>query len=288
MPRKTDHGTDGNGAGPALTPVEAHGGWWAKREDAAGYAGPDYPSGSKVRQYARMVAVAPPDAVLLVGCSADSCMGVYVAAAGRLTGLPAVVFTPARADPPPAVTYARALGATVHEVRPGYLSVVRARAREHGKAAGRPVVRWDVAGAVADAAAQTANLPAAVRRVVVPTGSGLTAAGVAAGLGAAGRAGVAVLAVAVSDMATAGGIETAARRAWAGPLPAVRVERAPGPYGRWVYAVLPDGAYLDPYYAAKALPFVRAGDCLWVPGRRPLAACPAEFGELVRAAGGPK
>jgi hypothetical protein len=42
-----------------LTPVEDFGGWWVKREDAAAYAGPEYPSGSKVRQYAAMIGEAP-------------------------------------------------------------------------------------------------------------------------------------------------------------------------------------------------------------------------------------
>jgi hypothetical protein len=32
---------------------------------------------------------------------------------------------------------------------------------------------------------------------------------------------------------------------------------------------LPDSTVLDPYYAAKAMPYVLRGDVLWVSGRRP-------------------
>lgn len=256
-----------------LTRVDDYGGWWAKRDDLANAGDPRTdPAGSKVRQYARMAA-AQPGAPMVVGCSADSAMQIYVAAAAATAGCPGIIYTAARATLTAATEYARRRGADVRFVRPGYLSCIRARAREESKRLGS-VVRWDVTGAVRDAAVQVANLPRAALRIVVATGSGLTAAGVAAGLGEVGWY-CPVTAVAVSPLASVVSMEKAARRVFAGKLPPLTVMRAAGQYGEWVAARLPCGAVLDPYYAAKALAFVRPGDVLWVPGMRPLESIPA-------------
>lgn len=61
-----------------LTRVDRFGDWYAKREDLAGYTGDGAPSGAKVRQYVGMIANSDPSATLMVGCSADSAMQVYV------------------------------------------------------------------------------------------------------------------------------------------------------------------------------------------------------------------
>src|SRR5581483_176268 len=67
------------------------------------------------------------------------------------------------------------------EVRPGYRSVYMRRAKELARSL--DAVRWDPAGAVVDTAQQVANVPLEhLRRIVVPVGSGLVAAGVVAGL----------------------------------------------------------------------------------------------------------
>lgn len=256
-----------------LTPVEDYGGWWVKRDDLACGGFPGMPAGSKVRQYGKMAAAAP-GVPMLVGCSADSAMQIYVAAAAKQAGVPGVVFTAKRKNRTAATTYALDMGATVHEVAPGYLTQCRKAARDEGKRLGK-IVRWDVLGALEDAAKQVRNLPKGVARVVVPTGSGLTAAGVLAGLARAGRS-VPVVAVAVSGMATEDGIQGYARKLFQGSLPSLELVRAAGSYGKWASARLPSGAYLDPYYAAKAVPFLRLGDCLWVPGVRPPEAIPAD------------
>jgi len=233
------------------------------------------PSGSKVRQYARMCKAAP-GAPTLVGCSAYSAQQIYVAAAAKAYGVPGYVYLPARAKETEATGYARAMGAEVNAVRPGYPSVYRAAARGQGAKLGR-YVHWDVAGAVQDAAAQAQNVPAAAKRVVIPTGSGLTAAGVLAGL--AGRPNPPiVVAVAVSKMATRKDILAHARKA-APPgaaLPPLTVVRLKVPYEKWRAAALPDGTPLDPWYAAKVLPYVRPGDCFWPPGLRPVCAMPPD------------
>lgn len=259
-----------------LTPVEKFKWFFAKREDKAYYAGPDYPSGSKVRQYMEM-AKQWPNAPMIVGCSAHSAMQIYVAAAARQTGVRGIVYTAKRKVRTEATEYAARLGTEIVEVRPAYLSVLRSRARERAATLGT-VVRWDPELALLDTMAQVANLPPQVKRVVVPTGSGLTVAGVLAGL-ARQKHKARVLAVAVSDMANRKAILEKARRKAAGgllvaKLPDFELTYAKGGYGDWAAHKLPDGTILDPYYAAKAYPYLEKGDCLWVPGVRPVAAMP--------------
>lgn len=263
-----------------LTRVDYYGGWWAKRDDLACYTGDDYPSGSKVRQYTAMAAVQP-GVPMIVGCSADSAMQIYVAAAAKQAGVPGIVYTAKRKTRTAATEYALAMEAEVVEVAPGYLTQCRARARERARQLGA-CVRWNVGAALEDAAAQTANLPPGVARVVVPTGSGLVAAVVIAGMARRGmRAGV--LIVATSGMASVGAIRAMAAKMTPLPLPPAELVRCPEAYGGWVAARLPGGDYLDPYYAAKALRHARPGDCLWLPGRRPLAAVPGACRKALEA-----
>lgn len=255
----------------ALTPVHDFGGWWAKREDAAGFTTLAAPSGAKVRQYLKMIADAPKEAVLVVGCAADSAMQIYVAHAAKVTGRQGYVVIPSRKDVSAATQYALDNGVIVVEVTPGYPSVYRARARELGKRLGVPVVRWDMEVAAWDTAREVWNIPAEARTVVVPTGSGLTAAAVLGGLALDGREDVKVLAVAVSDLATREKILATCNKHLAVEANPDRLflVRAPGKYASRVKATLPDSTVLDPYYAAKALGYVLPGDVLWVSGRRP-------------------
>lgn len=263
-----------------LTPVVDYGGWCAKREDLAGFTDPAMPSGAKVRQYGRMIAGQDAGLPLVVGCAAASAMQVYVAAAALAHGREAVVVVPRRKVRTPSTVWAAAHGATIVETAPGYMTVVRARARAERDRIGG-AVRWDMTLAATDTAAQVTNLPPC-RRVIVPTGSGLTAAGVIAGMVDTGREGV-VVAVTVSPMADAHGIWAQAAgflgcQREAATAAGVTLEVIP-PAGRYDAphhgAALPEPAAmpLDAYYAAKAFHYVTAGDVFWVPGRRPLEAC---------------
>jgi 1-aminocyclopropane-1-carboxylate deaminase/D-cysteine desulfhydrase-like pyridoxal-dependent ACC family enzyme len=128
---------------------------------------------------------------------------------------------------------------------------------------------------------QCANLPPDVKRVVVPTGSGLTAAGVLAGLALARKRPL-VIAIAVSRLAdeqkimklAAETVGLSTGKLFNHYLPNFCLKYASSKYGQAVEGYLPDGTPLDPYYAAKALPYVQPGDCLWLPGLRPLSAMP--------------
>jgi hypothetical protein len=255
-----------------LTPLHTFGAWHAKREDLAGFSSLERPSGAKVRAYGRMIEALPEGLPLVVGCGASSAIQVYLADAARQYGREAHVAVPARAKRHPSTNWAEAAGARIHEIRPGYPSVVKARAR---LLCPEPYVHWDARLAALDTAEQVANIPPG-STLVVPTGSGLIAAGIVGGLASAGiPAHVRLVAVGgrgkLSDVwalvAAFFGYE-------AGGPPGLSVARIDptGPYNRPVLAELPDGTPLDPYYAAKALPYVGAGDILWVIGRRPAAA----------------
>jgi hypothetical protein len=251
------------------TPCQAFGDWWAKREDAAGFVSVDRPSGSKVRAFGKMIAAAPPGTPLVVGCSADSLMQVYVADAARASGRSAHIIIPRRNVRCDLTAWSADAGATVDEIAPGYPSQYRAAARAWAGSNGG-AVRWNPAISTADTADQVANIPVGARRVVVPCGSGAIAAGVLAGLALAGRQDVTVLAVAVSDLADSERVlALAGQHAGTAILSRLEWVRADGDYADQVQASLPDGTALDPAYAAKALPFVRPGDVLWVSGRRP-------------------
>lgn len=254
-----------------LTPISTFEGWTAKREDGAAFTSPDYPSGSKVRQYAAMAAKFP-KAPMIVGCSAHSAMQIYVAAAAQITGVRGIVYTAARKVRTAATEYAIGLGADVVEVRPAYLSVVRARAKERAQGLGT-VVRWNVGMALQDAFDQCKNIPLKTKRVLVPTGSGLTAAGVLAGM-AWRDPSITVVAIAVSTMDDKADIIAKAKGLTSAKLPRLSLIRAPGAYEDWKAAKLSDGTVLDPYYAAKAYRYIKRGDCLWIPGLRPLSSMP--------------
>lgn len=255
-----------------LTPITDFGPWSAKREDFASYIGPGFPSGSKVRQFLYM-SQSTPGLPMVVGCSADSAMQIYVADAARRRGVAGVVYVPARNVPTEATQWAKALGALVHEVRPGYLTVCRKRARDHARDLGG-AIRWDALFALRDAAYQCTNVPTGTRRVVVPVGSGLICSGVLAGLALYHPNPPKVLGVAVSEMADLDAVVKTARKLTDKPLPDIELIRCPKKYGEWEAAVLPDGTPLDPFYAAKSLPYLTDGDCLWVSGVRPLGAMP--------------
>ena len=266
-----------------ITPIAEYGdGWLAKRDDLACNLGPDYPSGLKVRQYLGMASTQQ-GAPMIVGCSANSAQQIYVAAAAHFTGVQGIVYLPARKKRTAATEYCLRLGCEVVEVRPGYRNYCMLQARKRAISIGR-TVRWINDRAVADAAFQAANIPRHVKRVVVPTGSGLLCGGIVGGMAMNSMADIEVVVVAMSGRKIHDRIlRLAAQVAGDRKLPRVTIEPHPLGYNDPVVGRLPDGTPLDPFYAAKALGYVRSGDLLWVPGVRPVSAmplkCRKEFGQ---------
>ncbi len=270
-----------------ITPVDKMNGYWVKREDLAHWSNLDYPSGSKVRQYMTMAHDSsshmqgedifwPP---CIVGCSANSAMSIYVAAAAKQLRTKGIVYTAARKVRTDGIKYAEEMGAEIVEVKPGYLSLIRARARARAIQLGQ-VVKWSPQAAIEDTMCQCQNIPEGVKRIVIPTGSGLTAAGVMAGVEKY-NLNTTVVIVATSSMAVRGAIcktaDLAARGAGCSGCFTKEVFIPPiSPYNQYEIAELPDGTPLDPFYAAKAWMYVMPGDVFWPPGLRPIRAMPKD------------
>lgn len=252
-----------------LTPIEQFENFYLKREDLAGYKNDNWPAGAKMRQFKTMIEAALPGTPLAVGCSAFSAMQIYVAAAAKEYKRKAFIFVPARKAPSKATQWALAQGAKVVFVRPGYPSIYRKAARDKAAALGG-VIRWNFRLAVLDTAAQTANIPENINRIVVPTGSGLTAAGVILGLQKlpwAKQNKPTVVAVAVSPISSAEKIwKTVETCGGLRNFQPIKLEFI-SPHSKYEKPEYVQN--FDPFYAAKAYSALTPESLLWVSGRRP-------------------
>lgn len=262
-------------AGATITPVQDTGmGWLVKREDLAYSTTPDMPSGAKIRQYTAMINASPPEAVLAIGCRSVSATQVYLGAMHVLTGRPAYVCVAATKTESRSTIWAREHGVNIRSVVAPGPNVYRKRMREWLEELGAPAVKWDRYLAALDTSIQVRNLPEGIKRVVVPSGSGLQAAGVAGGLIRAGRTDVQVIVGAVASQAMTNCVEHWVAEFF-GEQPRYNIAhvKIPGSTNRPAFVDLPDGTPLDPYYSAKVVPIMQPGDVLWAVGRRPLEAC---------------
>lgn len=265
-----------------ITPVHHFDDVWIKREDLAYWSSLEYPSGSKVRQYLNMAGFTewingfykegeePP---CLVGCSANSAMQVYVAATAHLLKTKGIIYTAQRKIKSDATLYAESLGAEINFIKPGYLSAIRKKARQRAIDL-KNIVQWDRTEAVKDTISQCINTPKSVKRIIVPTGSGLTAAGVLIGTR---HTDIQVVAVCTSPMADKDKIMRLAHATSKDNLIDSRLTVIPPltPYDIPQVKRLPDDTPLDPFYAAKAWGYMQPFDLFWPPGLRPVAAMPA-------------
>ncbi len=277
-----------------LTPVEElHGGVWAKRDDLFTVAGV---SGGKARSCYHLATRDPSTKGLVTAGSRASPQVNIVAHIAAHLGVPCRVHTPTGALSPE-VLQARDMGAEVVQHKAGYNAVIVARAREDAQARGWLNIPFgmECVEAVEQTAAQVESLVplvqrGAVRRVVLPVGSGMSLCGVLAGIERHGLwgHGLTVLGVVV-------GADPMKRLLTYGPrgslfgggevmgdalVPAYlkdgRLTLTPS--GSDYHDPAPDahtcpegwGFGLDPHYEAKCVPHLRhhAGDCLWVVGVR--------------------
>lgn len=244
------------------SPVERHGDLWVKRDDLFVSAGR---CGGKVRTCARLAERA---AVGVVTAGSRSSPQVeIVASVAAALGLRCRCHIPT--GPATAQTAAaEEAGATIVRHRAGYNNVIIARAREDAALRGWTEIPFgmECAEAVEATAGQVANVaPLPWRRLVVPVGSGMSLAGILAGLAAAGDDRP-VLGVVV-------GASPARRldrwaRGWR-RRPGVELVEAGIDYHRAApETALPSGLELDPIYEAKCLPWLLPGDLFWIVGRR--------------------
>jgi 1-aminocyclopropane-1-carboxylate deaminase/D-cysteine desulfhydrase-like pyridoxal-dependent ACC family enzyme len=244
---------------PWLTPVERHGDIWLKRDDL--YLSPGGAIGGKARSCAALAAAGTGRGLVTAGAKSSPQVSI-VARVGAALGLPVRVHTPAGV-PGPEIVDAVAAGAVRVIQSPGYSNVVAARARADAERLGWTLIPYgmDTPTAVVETAAQTANIPADARRVVIPVGSGMSMAGVIAGLRERGRTLEVVGVVVGADPRRRLGRYVPVWPPWASLVAAgveydVRVTAAVG------------GVVLDPVYEAKVVPFLQPGDLLWIVGRR--------------------
>ena len=255
----------------ALTPVDRVGGWWVKRDDAFEVAGS---CGGKVRtclHIARAAQAAGARTLVTAGSRSSPQVNI-VAGVAQVLGMHARCHVPTGQWTPELVAAGRA-GAHLVRHRPGHNSVLVARARADAEA--DPVAALIPFGmetplAVTYTAAQCANLPYGdFGRLVVSVGSGMSLAGILAGVADyRGMGAVPVLGVRVGADPTARLDRYAPMWRWC----SVELVDAGVPYHKPVERLLLNAhgypIVLDPIYEAKCWPHLRDGDLLWIVGRR--------------------
>lgn len=247
------------------TPLERHGCIWCKREDL--YTHPCGVRGEKARVVGAILGGVSDGVV--AGVSRVSSLPTVVARVAAWRGIGCRIHTAAGRRP---LEFELALrhGATLIEHRPGYQSLITARARADAEARGwhRLALGLESRESVEAVAAEFVRtpVPRGARRLVLAVGSGMTLAGVLVGMRRAGID-LPVLGVVVWDSPNLRdriyrwapwGWRRRTRLVPSG----IRFDR-PGEYDRGVVPFL-----LDPYYEGKAVSHLRDGDLFWVAALR--------------------
>lgn len=246
-----------------MTPVERHGDVLVKRDDRFVFGGQ---AGGKVRT---CLALSRGATGLVTASSRSSPQALIVATIARELGVPARLHMPWAGQATPAMRHITdELGGTIVEHRPGYNTVIIARARADAADSGWTHIPFGMEHAAA--VEQTGNefedtIPylAGTSRIVVPVGSGMSLAGILAGM-AWNDVDLPVLGVTVGADPTRR-LDRYAPANWRD-----RVTLAPSgvPYASRAHSTVWRGIPLDPYYEAKCVPFLQAGDLFWVVGYR--------------------
>jgi len=264
------------------TPVERRGNVWVKRDDLFRVAGV---SGGKVRSCWHLAQGATG---LVTAGSRSSPQVNIVAHVAKALGIPCRVHTP-EGELSPEVKAAEAAGAEVVQHRAGYNTVIIKRARDDAKKRGWREIPFgmECTEAVTQTRAQVASIAehvraGAIKRVVMPVGSGMSLAGVLHGLRDHGLTVPVVGVVVGSDPK-----ERLARYAPAGWESMVELRASGLPYDKPGAAEEFLGLRLDPIYEAKCLPFMEPDDLLWVVGIRQTAEATSTTGEGARPVVGP-
>ena len=245
----------------ALTPVTSCGDMWLKRDDLFHYAGC---RGGKVRI---CLALARAAKGLVAASHRHSPQMSMVSRIARELGLPCRIHT-ATGTETQQMSLAIGNGASIVQHTPGYNGVIIARARQDAASLGWKEIPFGMESedGIRCTAPQTANIPAAARRIVIAVGIGMALSGVLHGLLQRHRR-LPVLAVAVGLPKPEKYISRLAPPEWEDQVSLVR---APENYSDHVTASV-GGVPLDPVYEAKAARFLRSGDCFWVVGNREMA-----------------
>lgn len=240
-----------------LTPVQRVEQYWLKRDDLFSVAGV---AGGKART---CWALSRGSDGLVTAGSRKSPQAAIVAAIAHQLRIPCHVHTPT-GELGSELSYAQNKGAVVIQHKAGYNNVIIARAREDAAYLGWSYIPFGMEcwEAVRQTSNQVLNIPPEACRVVIPVGSGMSAAGVVMGLREHGPD-IPILGVCVG--ADPGKRLNTYCPGWKRRMKLVRSEHD---YHKPIKARIGDVS-LDPIYEAKCLPYLRGGDLLWIVGIRP-------------------
>jgi|ETNvirnome_2_300_1030623.scaffolds.fasta_scaffold00547_5 ParB-like chromosome segregation protein Spo0J len=243
---------------PKLTPIESHGGHKVKRDDKFSIAGG---RGGKVRT---CWALAQGASGLVTAGSRASPQVNIVAQIAKKLDIPCRVHTP-EGELSPEVQDAKAAGAKVIQHKAGHNTVIIARARDDAKAQGFKEIPFgmECQEAVEQTRKQVANIPKAVKRVVIPLGSGMSLAGLLWGIKDF-ELKCSVLAIQVG----ADPLKRLNEFAPPGWRKMVKVVKSKVDYHDHAIDTDLGGLPLDPIYEGKCIPFLKPGDLFWVVGIR--------------------
>ena len=202
---------------------------------------------------------------LVTAGSRKSPQAIIVAAIARSMNLPCNVHVPSGADTPE-IEAARGYGATVIKHKPGYNTVIIARAREDAAATGFTLIPFGMEcwEAVTQTKAQVENLKNHnFKRIVVPVGSGMSLAGVLRGM-LQYRIYKPVLGICVG----ADPHKRLLTYASSVMFQHLTLIKSKVDYHKNSSNRLGD-LLVDPVYEAKCIPFLEKGDLLWIVGIRP-------------------
>lgn len=243
-----------------LTPVEEHGGVLVKRDDLADERGTRGGKARTLGVICRHILGAGLRG-LTIHAARNSVTPATLGAVCRAYGVAACVHTAAAKDQlSESYQAAVADGVRVVEHRPGYMSVLAARAREQAAADGYLAVGLglDYPPAVLETAKQCRNLPHGIKRLVTAVGSGHMLEGIVRGLEDGGW-NIPVLGVCVGKV----------------PDPAmyadsrlnVELVNIGSDFHRPANVTRLGDLELNPNYEAKCLKYLQPGDLFWVVAR---------------------
>lgn len=252
-----------------LTPIQQISSYlWAKRDDTFCYASV---CGGKVRACLWLATQAQQEGKkgIVTACNIHSPQAGIVACVARKLGLWCRVYVNKHTDPTPELEFAVAAGASIVLSNCTFDDSAE---RDAIKFAGgfRSASEWALIpfGMQCDAAVdltskQVSHIPPGVEHIVVPVGSGITLSGVLRGM-VKQNINLPVLGVAVGRDPEST-LDRYAPRDWRKRCELVHSEL---PYSHRCDDVMLGEIELDEIYEAKALPYLKDGDMLWIVGIR--------------------
>ena len=243
----------------ALTPVEKHNKIWLKRDDLYKIAGV---RGGKARTCYLLANRAKKG--LVTASSRHSPQVAIVARLAKMINLPCRIHTP-RGKATPEINDALSNGAMRIPHKIGFNNVIIARARQDSQKLGWTEIPFgmECKEAVESSAIQVDNIPNEVSRIIVPVGSGMTLAGILTGL-ERNKRDIPILGIIV-------GADPIKRLDFWAPIgwrDKVKFSQSNLDYHIKATNAKIFNIQLDPIYEAKCIPFIKAGDCLWIVGIR--------------------